>query len=129
MSFFNNFKNAIIKASEHNGKVRARQELLRMSDRQLEDFGFSKALLIDGVKAWPWRTDADYSDEMQAGFAAAAAKPEQNRRVVNQAINELSAYSDRELAELGVTRHGIEEAVRYGRPAVEGVFESHKHAA
>ena len=129
MSIFNNFKNAIVKASVHNGKVRARQELLRMSNRQLEDFGFSKTLLLDGVKAWPWRTDADYGDEMQAGFAAAAAKPEQNRRVVNQAINELSAYSDRELAELGVTRHGIEEAVRYGRPAVEGVFESHKHAA
>ncbi len=129
MSIFNNIKEAFVKASAHNGKVRARQELLRMSDRQLEDFGFSKALLLDGVKAWPWRTDADYSDDLQAGFAAAAAKPVQNSRVVNQAINELSAYSDRELAELGVTRYGIEEAVRYGRPAVEGVFESHKHAA
>ena len=129
MSIFNSIKNALVKASEHNGKVRARQELLRMSDRQLEDFGFSKVLLMDGVKAWPWRTDSDYSDEMQAGFAAAAVKPEQDHRVVNQAISELRAYSDRELAELGVTRHGIEEAVRYGRPAVEGVFESQKHAA
>ena len=98
-----------------------------MSDRQLEDFGFSKALLLDGVKAWPWRTDADSSNALQS--VVASAKPEQSRRVVNQAINELSSYSDRELAELGVTRHGIEEAVRYGRPAVEGIFESHKHAA
>lgn len=126
MSIFNTIKNAFIKASVHNGKVRARQELLRMSDRQLEDFGFSKVLLLDGVKAWPWRTDADSSDAM---VATGAGQPEQSRRVVNQAISELNAYSDRELAELGVTRHGIEEAVRYGRPAVEGVFETHKHAA
>ncbi len=129
MSIFNNFKTAFVNFSVHSGKVRTRQQLLRMSDRQLEDFGFSKALLLDGVKAWPWRTETDSGNALQSVIATAAAKPEQPRRVVNQAINELSAYSDRELAELGVTRQGIEEAVRYGRPAVEGVFESHKHAA
>lgn len=129
MSIFNNIKEAFVKVSVRNGKARARQELLRMSDRQLEDFGFSKALLLDGVSAWPWRTETDSGNALNAVVATAAAKPQQPRRVVNQAINELSAYSDRELAELGVTRYGIEEAVRYGRPAVEGVFESHKHAA
>jgi len=30
---------------------------------------------------------------------------------------------------LGINRHGIQEAVRYGRPAVEGVFDNSKSAA
>ncbi|ASJ72144.1 hypothetical protein [Granulosicoccus antarcticus] len=129
MSIFNSIKEAFIRASVHNGKVRARQELINMSDRQLEDFGFSKELLLEGVKAWPWRADTGSETTVSAVVVNASAKPVQDQRIISQAINELSSYTDRELAELGVTRNGIEEAVRYGRPAVEGVFESHKHAA
>ena len=126
MSVLGKLKNAVAAASVHNGKVRARQELLKMSDRQLEDFGFSRELLLDGVAAWPWRED---SDDLVATQASVVEKPLQEGEKIKQAINELSSYSDRELAELGVSRHGIAEAVRYGRPSVEGVFESHKHAA
>ena len=129
MSIFTNIKKAFVAASVHNGKVRARQELLRMSDRQLADFGFSRELLLDGVSAWPWRVDADNLVAAPMSVDGSAVKPSHARQEIKQAINELSSYSDRELAELGVTRHGIEEAVRYGRPAVEGVFESRKHAA
>ncbi|BFM48377.1 hypothetical protein [Marinomonas sp. THO17] len=32
-----------------------------------------------------------------------------------QAINELESYSDRELAELGISRIGIRDAVQFGR--------------
>lgn len=42
-----------------------------------------------------------------------------NKVAANQeyrrAIRELSAYSDRELAQLGLTRSGIVSAVKYGR--------------
>ncbi|MGQ7843835.1 DUF1127 domain-containing protein [Granulosicoccus sp. 3-233] len=129
MSIFNKIKNAFVMASEHNGKVRARQELLRMSDRQLADFGFSRELLLDGVSAWPWRAESDEQVAVQSSVNGSAVRPSHARQEIKQAINELSSYSDRELAELGVTRHSIEEAVRYGRPAVEGVFDSSKHAA
>ncbi len=129
MSIFSTIKNAFVMASVHNGKVKARQELLRMSDRQLADFGFSRELLLEGVSAWPWREDSDEMVAAQSSVNGSAVKPSHARQEIKQAVNELNSYSDRELAELGVTRHGIEEAVRYGRPAVEGVFESHKNAA
>jgi uncharacterized protein YjiS (DUF1127 family) len=129
MNVLSKLKDNFIRASMHNGKLRARQELLRMSDRQLADFGFSKELLEEGVKAWPWRVPVDSDETPQLAVVTSTAAPVQDERAIRQAIEELSAYSDRELAELGVTRNGIEEVVRYGRPAVEGVFESYRHAA
>ncbi|MEO3432769.1 DUF1127 domain-containing protein [Inquilinus sp. CAU 1745] len=39
-------------------------------------------------------------------------------REVSRAIAELEAYSDRELADIGVTRSGIRQAVLYGRENV-----------
>lgn len=129
MNVFNKIKNAVVAASVHNGRVRARQELMRMSERQLTDFGFSRELLMEGVSAWPWRVESDEVVAVETSVSGSAVKPSHARQEIKQAINELSSYSDRELAELGVTRNGIEEAVRYGRPTVEGVFASHKHAA
>ncbi|MDO6460036.1 DUF1127 domain-containing protein [Granulosicoccaceae sp. 1_MG-2023] len=41
------------------GRERARRELLNLSDRYLEDLGFSRALLQEGAEAWPWRTEED----------------------------------------------------------------------
>lgn len=129
MSIFSNIKNAFVVASVHNGKVRARRELLAMSDRQLADFGFSRELLLEGVSAWPWRVEEDAPEVVRSSVEGKAVKPSYANKTVKQAVNELNGYSDRELAELGITRNSIEEAVRYGRPAVEGVFESSKHAA
>lgn len=143
MSIFRKIKDAFIEASVLNGKVRARNELLRMSDRQLTDFGFSKELLQAGVSAWPWRMEEEtvnmplqvdaaritisQNDVMKNG--AAQRVDGTDRKAIQKAITELNAYSDRDLAELGIARNSIEEMVRHGRPMVEGVFESHKHAA
>ncbi|KZN15246.1 DUF1127 domain-containing protein [Marinomonas sp. TW1] len=38
-----------------------------------------------------------------------------NHCETKQAINELKSYSDRELAELGISRFNIKDAVQYGR--------------
>lgn len=123
-----------------NSKSRLRQQLLGMSDRQLQDFGFSRAMLIEGVSAWPWRIDA-VADAVSAGtdlkkeglvaapVVSQIAAPKVSRRKIRKAVKELNSYSDRELAELGVNRNNIEEVVRYGRPTVEGVFQNDRTAA
>lgn len=44
---------------ERNERIRTRRELLDRSNRILEDIGISRALLEDGVHAWPWRDGFD----------------------------------------------------------------------
>lgn len=111
------------------GKARAQQELLGMSDRQLEDCGFSKTLLLQGVHTYPWRAEAGANNLAHGAPAAEAAQPTRTRRAIRGAVKELSSYSDRELAELGITRNTIGEAVRYGRPMIDEGHGSYKHAA
>ncbi len=139
-NIFNNLKEVFVKVSMHNSKSRLRQQLLGMSDRQLQDFGFSREMLIEGVSAWPWRIDtvadavAAGTDLTKEGISVAPvvsqiATPKVSKRKIRKAVKELSSYSDRELAELGVSRNNIEEVVRYGRPTVEGVFQNNRTAA
>jgi len=52
---FTTIKNAVIKAQKKAGYSRAAKQLLKLSDRQLEDFGFSRSLLKQGYKAYPWK--------------------------------------------------------------------------
>ena len=40
-------------------RVRTLEVLLNSSDRLLEDAGFSRDLLEQGVDAWPWRIDGE----------------------------------------------------------------------
>ena len=42
-------------------------------------------------------------------------------RNIKQAIRELNAYSDRELADLGVARRDILHVVNHGRPGIDRV--------
>ena len=42
------------------GYAKTAQELRLLSDKQLADLGFSRALLEVGVNAYPWREDTDY---------------------------------------------------------------------
>ena len=81
-----------------------------MSNEQLIDCGFSPALIRAGVHAWPWRED-------QRHDVLSAIK----RNITNEGrwVEELGAYSDRELADLGLARGSIREAVRYGRPGID----------
>ena len=73
-----------------------------MSDRQLEDLGFSRDLLNKGIKYWPWReTNNNQPDKM-------------NAVEINQAISELSQMTDKELRDLGISRGGIQHAVAHG---------------
>ena len=86
-----------------------RRNLLELDARVLADIGISRELLEWGVGAWPWRMQ---QDDVPAPYIP-------SRTVVKQAVAELSAYTDRELNDLGLTRGGIEDAVVYGRVGIE----------
>lgn len=36
-------------------RAKCRRQLLDLSERTLEDIGYSRALLEQGVGSWPWR--------------------------------------------------------------------------
>lgn len=90
---------------------KTRNVLLTMSDRQLEDVGISRALLIQGVKQWPWReglvtSNASQPRVEQPGRFKAAQ--------INKAIRELSDMSDAQLRDIGIDRGSIRHAAKYG---------------
>ena len=99
---------------ERMGYERARVEMLQLSDRLLEDIGVSRALLEQGVGAWPWR-------ERSTDVSAVDTKSPVN---LNPAIAELRRYSDKELNELGVARGDIETVVAYGRDGIDPPYNA-----
>lgn len=129
----------------HLGRSRVREILLRYDDRLLNDAGFSRSMLEEGVQSWPWREDwadpstssaiAASSDQLVtrsnetssiADEQAVALKQEKSpsseiakAKTHRQAIAELRTYSDKELRDVGVTRGTIEEAVRHGRADID----------
>ena len=96
--------NTISKYLEQHALRRTREVLLSMSDRQLEDVGFSRDLLSRGVSYWPWREETadNYQSKQQQKMTTTE---------INQAISELSDMSDKELWDLGINRGSIRQAV------------------
>jgi uncharacterized protein YjiS (DUF1127 family) len=88
-------------------KRRDRKLLLRLDDRTLNDISISRELLEQGVRSWPWRLPDD------SILVATAANG------IRTAVKELETYSDAELADLGISRGSIQDAVLYGRPGIE----------
>ena len=118
-----NLKKRFWQFVERMGHERVRLSLLGMSDRQLTDAGFSRELLLMGSKAWPWRAPQDDWQQRFKFDSASTLETVSTRESakniseadVQLAIEELDAYSDQELNDLGLTRGTIEYAVRYGR--------------
>jgi uncharacterized protein YjiS (DUF1127 family) len=103
-------------------RSRLRKKLLKMDARRLDDIGYSRALLEDGVRAWPWRAPIDTIAALgRLNFSEAFRRSDYAK-----AVAELNAYSDAELSDLGLTRGTIEHAVRNGRP---GYPEDERRAA
>ena len=102
---------------EHYGKVKSRQILLGLSDRQLEDAGISKELLLEGTSAWPWRIEdqplvpLNNIDLAHLNDIVPTAVPDNE---YHQAVSELERMSDRELLDMGISRGEIRHAVRHG---------------
>jgi len=85
---------------------RTRTQLLAMGDRQLEDLGISKDLLLHGNDFWPWRENSmDQLDSQPKRMSSAE---------INKAIKDLSQYTDQQLRDIGISRGSIREAVLHG---------------
>ncbi len=96
---------------------RDRKLLLQLDDRTLADISISRELLDAGVASWPWRIDAD-----DHGVRLAATR-------IKSAVRELESYTDSELADLGIARGGIMDAVMHGRPGVDAPVNDNLAAA
>ena len=93
-------------------RSRLRKALLRLDERRLNDIGYSRTLLEAGMRYWPWRTPTDPTGGLgRFRFETGPREPG-----IADAVAELKAYSDAELADLDLTRGTIEHAVRHGRP-------------
>lgn len=109
MSFLKNLKNSLSTSIESYGRYKTLNYLNNLGDRTLDDLGFSRALLSQGVDAWPWRTDEVRN----------AANRTEDSTSINAAIETLTAYNDAELADLGISRGQIRDAVVNGRVEIE----------
>lgn len=62
MALMKKMAQALERGFTNVGRRRAREYLLRQSDRILEDAGLSRELLEHGVSAWPW-SNASIADD------------------------------------------------------------------
>jgi uncharacterized protein YjiS (DUF1127 family) len=102
---------------EHYGRVKSRQILLNLSDRQLEDAGISKELLLQGTSAWPWRVAEEPAaplTEIQLAHINDPVPAPVSDSEYQQAVVDLEGMSDRDLRDMGLTRGEIRYAVRFG---------------
>ena len=104
-------------------RTRLHHELVGLSNRQLDDMGYSRDLLDRGVNGWPWRERSSTPPSKPALATPVVAKAVSHalsRREIARAIAQLQVFSDAELADLGLHRSEIAHAVRYGRPGHPG---------
>ena len=105
-----NFFKRMINALQRSRQKEALYYLESMSERQLIDCGFSPMLVSQGLKAWPWRIDSITPDS--SVLDSLLNTDEQN-------VDQLNRYSDAELADLGIRRGMIKDAVRNGRTGID----------
>lgn len=106
-------------------RSRMRKGLLKLDARQLADIGYSRELLEDGLRSYPWTMPAELAGSLRRMDWSLFA-PRRPDAEVDGAVAALAGYSDAELRDLDVSRAGIEGAVRNGRP---GYPETGKRAA
>lgn len=105
MSIFKKLGKSIFHALELVGRAKTLAHLETLSDHMLDDLGFSRALMRQGVSAWPWRKDQ----------AVNVTKTSTNAHAIEQAVQELNTYNDRDLDDLGLARGDIRHAVTNGQ--------------
>jgi uncharacterized protein YjiS (DUF1127 family) len=98
-------------------RSRMRKDLLRLDDRLLFDIGYSRELLEDGVRSFPWRIPAEPEKRFAWTYSTVfAAREAVTEAELEEAVEALAAYNDAELRDLELTRDSIDSAVRHGRP-------------
>ncbi len=107
MTFLKRIMNVLTDARERNAQKHTRRYLLGLSDRNLEDMGFSRELLEQGLNGWPWRTAEEplgvpgLSTAMRQRNTDNGAQPandDRGHRDIGQAVGFNRPDSDRKLA-------------------------------
>lgn len=110
MNWYGRFMKSVGDALERGGRIRALGILQSMDPDFLREHGYSPELLREGLAAWPWRMEqVAEAERMPAADAD---------RLADQ---ELNAYTDEQLDDLGISRSGIADAVRCGRPGTDDI--------
>ena len=73
MNFFKRATIAFFQIGENAGRIRALHELRNLNDDVLKDVGISRALLNQGVSAWPWRAAEAAGDARVVAIPQTAA--------------------------------------------------------
>ncbi|PWQ94576.1 DUF1127 domain-containing protein [Leucothrix arctica] len=108
MSFLSKLSSAVMTAFELSGRSKTLSYLNSLGDSQLEDLGFSRELMNQGLAAFPWKAQ-DFDN------LATLTETRATSQEIKEAIAELQAYNDRDLADIGIARYEIEDAVINGR--------------
>jgi uncharacterized protein YjiS (DUF1127 family) len=108
MSFLTKLSSKISAAFELSGRSKTLSYLNTLSDANLEDLGFSRELMAQGVAAYPWKAQ-DFDNLVTLTETRATSQE------IKDAIEELKAYNDRDLADIGIARYEIEDVVINGR--------------
>lgn len=99
VTFLRRIMHALTDALERNAQQRTREYLLSLSDRHLQDMGFSRELIKQGPNAWPWRIP-----EEPVGTLSAAMREHKTER------KEQPADADR-------GQRGFEQAAGFNPPS------------
>ncbi|RVU85478.1 DUF1127 domain-containing protein [Leucothrix sargassi] len=110
MSFLSKLSERVSTAFELSGHSKVLAHLNTLSDTQLEDLGFSRQLMSQGVAAYPWKENGVSVSSLPTLTETRATSKE-----IKEAIAELKAYNNRELEDIGISRYEIEEVVLNGR--------------
>jgi hypothetical protein len=86
-NFLERVMKTLIEARERKARVDIHQHLSGLSDRHLEDMGFSRDLINQGPKAWPWHAPV----EPQGAPMLAAAMQGRNTESQVQQPNQTGA--------------------------------------
>lgn len=103
VSFPQRIMQVLSRGFERAAQMRTRRYLIGLSDRSLEDMGFSRDPLAQGANAWPWHLrDASHgkfgSTAATPGFDNGAQAAQQDRRSVDKAVRFNRRHDDAKLA-------------------------------
>lgn len=108
MSFLTKLSSSIINAFELSAHSKTLAHLNTLGDSQLEDLGFSRQLMSQGVAAYPWKTQ-------DVSGLPTLTEVRSDSKEIQEAIAELQTLNNRELEDIGIARYEIETVVINGR--------------
>lgn len=113
MTFFKSLSQNFYKSMERRAAIRVYEHLQGVDATTLAQAGISQELLSEGPSAFPWRIE---NTKVRAEVVNISDVSE---LAIRQGIQELTACTDAELNDIGITRGEIAHVVRFGRQGID----------